>query len=703
MARAVELLGPDGPLARHLDGYEVRDGQLAMASAVERALVEDRVLICEAGTGTGKTLAYLVPAILSNKKVVVSTATRALQEQIANHDLPLIRSALGLEPRAAVMKGLANYACLRKYHEFRRSPAAVRPKNARSVDAIEQWIDETDTGDVVELAGLSEDDPVVRQVASSSETRIGAACQFYDRCFVTQMKRDAEAARLVIVNHHLFFADLALRGPHPGHVIPDYDAVVFDEAHQLEDIATTFFGVRVSTVRVTGALADAERAIRLAGLGDPLFSGRGGLGLVESARRTARELWAELERVVATREGRATLEPDIWSGPLEKRWHDLDSALEGLGAYAESNATSGQTVELSRTTASDAPSPAAALEQTARRLRQIRDDIGILVDGAPGRITWLEVTSRSAALTSSAVDLSHVFRDRVFERIPAVVMTSATLASIVRAARPAGTDAIVDGDLAEGTTEGVADEPEEPRRMGFDFLRSRVGLSDDGVQVDELLVTSPFDFAKRALLYTPDDLPSPKDGRFVPAAVERIVELVAVTDGGAFVLTTSVRSMRAIHRALKARLDGRPVYVQGDAPKGALLGRFRSAEGGVLVATMSFWEGVDVPGSALRLVVLEKLPFAVPTDPVGRARAAAIEESGGNAFMDYHVPAAAIALKQGFGRLIRTRTDFGVVALLDGRVHGRGYGARLIDALPPAGRARTMDEVRAFWTSVCAL
>jgi ATP-dependent DNA helicase DinG len=665
------LLGPEGPLAAALPGYEARAGQLEMAVQVERALAEERVLLCEAGTGTGKTLAYLVPAILSGKKVVVSTATRALQEQIVTRDLPLIERALGLEPRAALMKGLSNYVCRRRYAEFGASAEAMRPSWARSLGVVRSWIPETETGDIGELAGLAEGDPIWREITSSSDTRVGATCRFYDECFVTQMKRDAEAARLVVVNHHLFFADLALRGPHPGHVIPDYDAVIFDEAHQLEDIATDFFGVRVSSARIQRVLRDAERAFVMAGSDGPLFGAKSAVNLAHELDEASDRFFKALLSVSGSREGRVTLEHDAWAGPLEGAWHRLDTALEAFGALAET--ARGKLASAAAPAASTEP-VGDALELVTRRSEQLREQLAAIAQGAPNRVTWVESNGRSTVLSSSPIDLAGVFLERVFETIPAVVLTSATLASV--------------------STSSSSSLPEGP----FGYLRSRLGLSGDDVDVTELIVESPFDFENNALLYAPRDLPPPNDAGFTDAAAERIAELVDITGGGAFVLTTSLRSMRALHRLLVERMPGRKVLVQGAAPKSALVGAFRAAGDAVLVATSSFWEGVDVPGRALRLVVLEKIPFAVPSDPIVRARGQAIESAGGNAFVDLSVPAAAISLKQGFGRLIRTRSDRGIVALLDERVHRRGYGKKLLGALPPARRSESLEEVLAFWS-----
>ena len=664
MSEIEALFGPDGPFSRVLGQYERRDGQIAMAEAVRRALAEDRMLLCEAGTGTGKTLAYLVPALLSGKKVIVSTATRALQEQIYFKDLPLVARALGREPRVALMKGVSNYICRRRYAEFRGSAEAIRPQYARGLAAVERFVSESQSGDLAELLALAEDDPLRAEVASSSDTRVGPQCAHYDDCFVTRMKREAEAADVVIVNHHLFFADLALRGAHPARVLPDYEAVVFDEAHQLEDIATEFFSVRVSSVRLLRLLGDVERTTHAGGRGGPLFSDRATTAIVDLARRASDGFFAALA-ALAVSEGRVALEADAFSGELERALFSLDEALESVSALLSSLrgdlASASERVLRAR---------AEALSVLERRIEQLREQLSTIAAGGSGRVVWLERTMGRMIVSSSPVDLSFILRDRVFESVAAVVLTSATLST------------------------GQSRDANGP---SFEYVRHRLGLVDSRSPVDELSVASPFDFARQALLYTPRDLPAPGTTEFWDAACERIAELVGITGGGGFVLTTSLRAMRELHRRLQPLLPGRHLMVQGQGPKAALVQRFRAEENAVLVATMGFWEGVDVPGRALRLVVLEKIPFAVPTDPIVLARSRSLEQEGKNPFVELSIPQAALSLKQGFGRLIRTEHDFGVVALLDERVHRRGYGRRLLSALPPAARTTDLSEVRRFW------
>ncbi|MBI5535446.1 MAG: ATP-dependent DNA helicase [Deltaproteobacteria bacterium] len=651
MSRVVELLGPDGPLARALPGYEHRPGQLQMAEAVERALAEANTLICEAGTGTGKTLAYLVPAILSKRKVVISTATRALQDQIFQHDLPAIERYLDLHPEVALAKGLSNYLCRRRLEDFRASAEASRPKYATSLGMIERWVKETDTGDVAELVSLPEGDPVWHEVCSSTDTRLGQKCPKYADCFVTRMRRRCEQAKIVIANHHLVFADLALRrgSGDRGGALPNYEAIVFDEAHQIEDIASDFFGLQVSTTRVEALLRDAGRAFAKVELERETLTRADGLAIADTAHRASIKFFEELvARMDRGEPGRKPLDREVWAGTLLEAWHRLDTALEAIQRHA-------QVFEKDE-----------ASQVVMARALQIRSDLAAIADGEHKHaITWVESRARSAVLGSTPIEIASVLREQIFEMIPTVVLTSATLTS-------AGT---------------------------FDFLRSRVGADSAQVRTEELMVPSPFDFESRALLYAPRDMPEPADPSFASQVARRAAELIEITGGGAFVLCTSTRAMGIVHAELSRILARKPM-MQGDAPKQVLLSRFRADGHAVLVATMSFWEGVDVAGDALRLVVLDKIPFAVPTDPVVASRCAAIEQEGQNPFSRYHVPLAAITLKQGFGRLIRSQRDRGIVAVLDRRLVTKGYGRTLRGSLPPARRVESLQEVREFWRAV---
>jgi ATP-dependent DNA helicase DinG len=453
----------------------------------------------------------------------------------------------------------------------------------------------------------------------------------------------------------------------------------------LEDIATEFFGMRVSQRRLERLLSDAERALRAAGAADPLFGGDSALRTVSAVEVSADAFFHSLGGV-AGRDERVTLERDVFSGEIASAWHALDSALEGLAAATE--------MARGRLAAPSLRGPRAqstlpeALEVSSRRSEETRSALAQVVEGGAGRVTWLERGSKNITLASSPVDLSLLFRERIFETVPAVVLTSATLSTAGRSAAPAPRENDAEGEAPRAAA------------SAFGYFRSRYGVADERVAVSELVVPSPFDFERNALLYTPRDLPAPSAPGFAERAAERIADLIAITGGGAFVLTTSHKTLQLLARMLPPKLGGKRLLVQGTRPKAALTQAFRADGDAVLLATQSFWEGVDVPGRALRLVVLEKIPFAVPTDPVMVARGRELEAAGESPFMKLSVPAAAIALKQGFGRLIRSQRDVGIVALLDDRVHRRGYGKLILGALPPARRTDALEDVREFWGRV---
>jgi ATP-dependent DNA helicase DinG len=645
------LLGPGGSAAALFPGYEARPGQLAMAERISDAIDGDERLLVEAGTGTGKTLAYLVPALLSGRKVVVSTGTKTLQDQIAGVDLPRLRAMferaglLAAPLDWAVMKGLSNYVCRRRLGERDRQRSLVAEPE---LDRLLAFAASSPTGDRADLPDLADDAPLWGEIAATPETRIGPRCAFFESCFVTTMRRRAAAAPLIVVNHHLFFADLALKSRWPeAQVLPPYDVVIFDEAHQIEDVATEFFGVHASTQRLFALARDLARETGV----DPhrAQAAAGRLkGATDDLANALRDL-APTPRA-GVEETRMAF-PDLKKGPVLDRYHDLDASLEQIADWLDPD---GDAVAQSRR-----PMELAGL---SRRARAVRDDLALLVAGR-GRehVRWLAASPRNVGLHASPVDVSPVL-GRALDACPGpIILTSATL-----------------------TVAG-----------SFDYLRARVGLGDTA---SDATFASPFRYDRQALLYVAPDLPEPNHDAFPTRAAERMAELCAITGGRALLLFTSFRNMRIAEAHLREALPF-PLLVQGERPRHLLLAAMRERVGSVLLATQSFWEGVDIPGEALSLVVMDRIPFAVPDDPLTAARIDRIRDDGGEPFGDYQLPRAALSLKQGFGRLIRTRTDRGIVAVLDGRVARKTYGATLIASLPAdCPRTESIEDIVAFWT-----
>jgi ATP-dependent DNA helicase DinG len=642
------VLGPWGLLSKASEGYEHRPQQIAMARLVRRALEEHRYALVEAGTGTGKTLAYLLPAILCGRRVVVSTATKTLQEQIIHKDLPLLREVVGLDFTATVMKGRSNYLCLSRLDRAEEDPRFTLPSrdDIKAFKLVREWARHTVEGDRAEL-DLPEGLGLWRELSATGETCTGQKCPRHEDCFVTLMRARAAESDLVIVNHHLFFADLALRTtPGPGRgaeVIPRYDAVIFDEAHALEDVATEFFGVTASDYRVGDLVRDAERVLgeEVAALG---ISGR-----LDRLERLSKDLFGTVERMLP-REGDPT--------------RRLTRAqAKGLVGPAEAV----QEVLLGIKAALAQGDEDADVQSLARRCKEIADDLKFLVAAAePGYVFWAESRSRARYLRAAPIDVAGELRDRLYKHTDSVVFTSATLA-----------------------TQG-----------SLDFVKKRLGLTDretgkDLYAVDALVLDSPFDFRAQAALYAPVHLPEPTDPGFVAAVAEEIFELCAITGGRAFALFTSLRNMNEAHRLLKDRLPYR-VLLQGERPKQALIEDFKQ-RASVLFAAQSFWEGVDIPGEALSLVIIDKLPFASPADPVVAARIDELKEKGADAFGEYQLPQAALSLRQGFGRLIRTRKDRGVVAVLDRRLTRKAYGRIFLESLPPCPRSAERSVIADWW------
>ncbi|HTT72376.1 MAG TPA: ATP-dependent DNA helicase [Anaeromyxobacteraceae bacterium] len=645
------ILGRAGTLAGALEGYEHRPDQLAMAREVERALAERRYLVVEAGTGTGKTLAYLVPAALSGRKVVLSTATKALQEQIWLKDLPLLEEKAGVALEAAYLKGRANYYCLARGARFAERPTFQSREEGALWPRIQEWVSVTESGDRAEI-DLPDHYPTWRELSATGDTCLGKDCDRYEDCFVTRARARAAEADLVLVNHHLFFADLAMRTSRAGvEVLPAYEAVIFDEAHALVEVATEYFGLMVSSHRIEELSRDVKRALddrpdlaKLAAsaAGELLAAGE------RFFRRLAQELGASPRapaRRPAAAEGREgdrrIALTERLMAPLGRDQERLDAALEEVRALFA---------------ASEGP-PLAAL---ARRAGEMRVELAaVTAMQEPSRVYFAETRGRGVFLRAAPVDVAEELVERLYRRVDTVVFTSATLAS--------------EGQLG--------------------YFRRAVGLAPE-FEVAEAILAGPFDFRTQAALVVPGGLPEPAAPAFFAAAAEAVRELVAITEGRAFVLSTSQAGMRALREALDD-LEF-PLLTQGERPKAKLLDAFRERPS-VLFATQSFWEGVDVVGEALSLVVIDKLPFAPPSDPVVAARMRARKAEGRDAFAEIAVPEAALALKQGFGRLIRSRRDRGLVALLDRRILERAYGKAFLATLPPAPLLTSVEAARSWW------
>jgi ATP-dependent DNA helicase DinG len=653
----IDLLAPGGGLERAIPYYEDRVEQRAMSAAVARALDEARPLIVEAGTGTGKTLAYLVPALQSGKRVVVSTGTRALQDQIARHDIPLLRTIVARPFNVVVLKGVGNYLCRRRLAEAASRVAGTdQPELLSLVD----WSTETETGDRAEVEWLPESAPLWTEVTTTPDARIGPRCPYFERCFVTQARRLAEKAELILVNHHLYFADRALRAAHPGaRVLPDHDAVIFDEAHQLEDVATEHFGARVSTHKLAQLVRDAHLGMSRM----PLWTGRPADDTIATVERAGLSLFALVRAEILAKAGgepRVPLPEGLFDhDDRQAAWFRLDSGLEELARTAEAESEPPPDEEPE----ADAGARASLLG-LARRAREFRDSLATIAEQRQrSHVYWGETRATGTLLSASPIEVGDLVRRHIVSAGPTTIFTSATLAAA--------------GD--------------------FSYQRARLGL-DDPSACDELLVPSPFDYSKQAMLYVPRDMPAPTDDGFSAAAAQRTLELLEITGGRAFLLFTSHRALRdaANRRAALAY----PRLVQGDAPRATLIDRFRSTPGAVLFGTSSFWEGVDVPGDALSLVVIDKLPFAPHTDPLVAARMQACADAQRDPFQTIQLPAAAIALKQGFGRLIRRRDDRGIVAILDSRIVTRTYGKTFIDTLPTGlPRTSAIEQVKRWWAA----
>ncbi len=640
-----EVLGPGGFLERCMKGgfdrsvansdYEYRAGQMEMAELVDNAFETHHHAIVEAGTGTGKTLAYLIPAICSGRRVVISTATKSLQEQLFQKDIPFLQKHFAPNLKVAVMKGRSNFLCLAKLNQLQDQGLLKGIEELDALRQIKDWAKLTETGDRAELRFLPDNSELWGRLDARRDTCTGQKCPSFNPCFVTGMHQRAKEADLIIVNHHLFFADLALKQDDFGSILPEYSAVVFDEAHEMEDVASEYFGRQISNFRFEELARDTDQTLRLLRLGTP--------SLLRKTQRI-RERNRSFFELFPPREGRFSFSRNERAAFLEQNRETYDALVSSLKRL--------ETELAAQTTKPE------ELTRIARRSFELRQELTFLFESNEKNfVYWYERRNKGVFLTATPIDVSQILRQRLFEQFDTVILTSATL-----------------------TVGGR-----------FDYIRQRLGID----HAKERALPPEFDYPQQALLYLPRKMPDVRDAGFSSKAADEIVQLLEHSQGRAFCLFTSYSQMNELFERVRSRVSF-PLLLQGTAPRSALLERFKNTEAAVLFATASFWQGVDVPGEQLSCVIVDRLPFAVPSDPIVAARVHALQEDGRNAFAEFQVPQAVLSLKQGFGRLIRTKTDRGVLALLDTRIQRMPYGKIFLESLPRYRVTQELTDVARF-------
>ncbi len=633
MKSVTDIFSEDGELAGLLQGFQHRPEQEAMAIAIYDAIDNGHDLICEAGTGTGKTMAYLVPALLSEKKTIVSTGTRHLQDQLKQKDLPIVLDTLKQPLNVMVLKGRANYLCLKRMQTAREDPAELTYQQMTDLHEIVQWSSSSTNGDINELPMMEENPSLRSMVTSTTENCLGQSCSEYDNCFVFKNRKAAMEADLVITNHHLLLADMGLRESGFGEVLPLADTIIFDEAHQLPELASTYFSKTLSSRQLLEMVTDIRTADHEeAGDIDKLDEM---LQKMEKAIRDVRLLFGRRDSRTAWQE---LADNDSLAEEIDALLMQMQALLDGLD---------------------EAKQRGKLLENCWQRCKQHYDFIESYTGkNSDSLIRWVEVRGMHFYLNQTPVNIAETFQQRLKTYNASSIFTSASLAV----------------------------------KADFNHFKNQLGLDNTATEVWD----SPFDYAQQTALYIPTDLPEPNDRNFFEQFIERTIELLKLSDGHAFVLFTSYQ---ALNRAAKRLQDevNYPIFVQGHAPRSEMLNRFRQTNNAVLLGTNSFWEGVDVKGDALSLVIIDKLPFASPDDPVLQARLNYLSKQGGKPFMEYQVPQAAIVLKQGVGRLIRDVNDSGVCVICDRRIVSKSYGKKLLSALPGMPVTHDMRDVADFY------
>jgi ATP-dependent DNA helicase DinG len=619
-----DVLGQDGKLSRFIKDFEFRPSQIKMAKLIMKAFREDSYAVIEAGTGTGKTMGYLLPVILSGKKTVISTGTKNLQEQIFFQDIPLITKTTGFRATSLLMKGRKNYICLHRYNQHFIQPSLLAPYEKQEKTRIDQWLKKTESGDRAELTWLSDEDPLWDAISSTSDQCLGSECPNMKDCFLNELRKKAAKSDIIIVNHHLFFADLMVKKGGFGEIIPRFQAVVFDEAHKIEEIAVNYFGESLSTGQLLDFVTDAEKDLK----------DNRGSGEIANNLNIIREAASRLQGPFALHEDKGRIKEEDLSMLHEGPSRDIRLALNLICQR------SGQVIS----------SRADELMQSLEAIFSCH---------RPGWLNWYEKKKRGITFHSSPLDISETIGEHLYEGIKSIIFTSATLSTNGR----------------------------------FDYIRTRLGIPEDAL---EGIYPSHFDFREQALFYIPLDLPGPSALDFAIKASDRILKMLEISSGRGLVLFTSYSNMNIVYKKIKDALPYK-VLRQGDAPKSALLEEFRNDTHSVLLATGSFWQGVDVPGESLSCLIIDKLPFDSPGDPLVSARIEAIREREGNPFMDYQLPSAIITLKQGLGRLIRKRSDQGVLSILDNRIIKSRYGRLFFESLPDIPVTHKLDDVRRFF------